>query len=67
MELFANYALTTAYYPQTNGKVESVNKKLKNILETMLVDWIDLLHDATAIANGRYNESIRMSPFQADY
>ena len=75
VELFADYELTTvhssAYYPQTNGKVESLNKKLKNILKAMLVEtgmnWIDLLHDATAIANGRFNESIGMSPFEALY
>ena len=56
-------------HPQIQGKVETVNKSLKDFLckmhEDSGLDWVYLLADATSAYNNSYNSSIKTSPYEA--
>ena len=72
-DLFAELLATVVHgrprHPETQGKVESVNKSLKSLLRTKVVDtgedWLDLLQHTTASYNNRRNTSIETNPFEA--
>jgi hypothetical protein len=63
--------LSTAYHPQTDGKTERANaiteQYLRSFVSYQQDDWVKWLPLAEFTYNGTYSESIKMSPFFANY
>jgi hypothetical protein len=63
--------LSSAYHPQTDGQMERVNQIIEDILRAcVLTDglkWDKHLPLAEFLYNNSYQESIKMSPFEALY
>ena len=61
--------LSTAYHPQTQGQVESLNGWLETYLRMFIShrqdDWMDHLHKAQFAWNNHYHSSIGTTPFFA--
>ena len=59
------------YHPSSNGLVERVNRKILDILKSILpgniYDWDDYLLETQYILNTRIHSSIDMSPYYALY
>jgi hypothetical protein len=66
-----NLNFITAYHPQTDGKTEIVNRIIEDMLRMYVMDksskWEDYLHLVEFAYNNRYQDSLRMSPFEALY
>ncbi|POM68640.1 Gag-pol Polyprotein [Phytophthora palmivora] len=62
--------LTAAFRQQANGITERVNQTIENFLRAFnnsnCDDWDTMLSLAEFAYNSRYQDSIKMSPFQAD-
>jgi len=60
---------STAYHPQTQGQVESLNRWLETYLRMYIShrqdDWMDYLHKAQFAWNNHYHLVIGMTPFFA--
>jgi hypothetical protein len=58
-----------AYHPQIDGQIERVNQIIEDMLSTCLLNddpkWDQYLPLAEFSYNNRYQESIKMSPFEA--
>jgi hypothetical protein len=71
MELGARHNIATPYHPQTNGQVETSNKKIKSILQKtvnqMGKGWKNMLPDALWAYRTTYKPPISMSPYQLVY
>jgi len=67
-KLGSNLSFSSAYHPQTDGKIKGVNKSLGNILRSLVYQnpkWWDLaLAQAEFDYNDTPNRSTGMSPFQ---
>ena len=72
-ELYKNLGIdqrmSTAYHPQTEGQVESLNGWLETYLRMYIShrqdDWMDYLHKAQFAWNNHYHLSIGTTPFFA--
>jgi len=64
-------ALRTTYHPQTDGKTERVNRILEDMLKMYLMHqqrkWEEYLPLVEFTYRNRYQESLKMSPFEALY
>ena len=62
---------SSAYHPQTDGQTERVNQILEDMLRACVLTysqkWDECLPLAEFAYNNRYQESIRMAPFEALY
>ena len=62
---------STAYHPQTDGKTERVNHVLEEMLCMYVMQqptkWEDYLHLVEFSYNNGYQDSLKMSPFEALY
>jgi hypothetical protein len=62
---------SSAYHPQTSGKIERVNQTLEDMLQACVLEfpqkWDDCLPLAEFSYNNSYQESIKMAPFGALY
>ena len=60
---------STAYHPQTEGKIERVNKVLEDMLRMYVMDkptkWKDYLHLIEFSNRNGQQESLGMSPYEA--
>jgi hypothetical protein len=73
--LFAGFGtqldFNTPYHPQTDGKTERVNKVLEDMLRMYAMHqpkkWEDYLPLVEFSYNNGYQESLKMSPFEALY
>ena len=63
--------LSTAYHPQTDGKTERINAITEQYLRAYISyhqdDWVKWLPIAEFAGNDGYSESIKTSPFFANY
>jgi transposase InsO family protein len=66
-----NLNFSTTYHPQTDGKIERVNRIIEDMLRMYVMDkpskWEDYLHLVEFAYNNGYQDSLRMSPFEALY
>jgi hypothetical protein len=66
-----NLNFITTYHPQTDGKTERVNRIIEDMLRMYVMDkpskWEDYLHLVEFSYNNGYQDSLRMSPFEALY
>jgi hypothetical protein len=64
-------AFNTAYHPQTDGQTKRVNKVLEDMLRMYAMHqpkkWEDYLPLVEFAYNNGYQESLKMSPFEALY
>jgi hypothetical protein len=62
---------SSAYHPQTDGQMEQVNQIIENMFCTCALNdgpkWDQHLPLAEFSYNNNYQESIKMSPFEAFY
>ena len=62
---------SSAYYPQTNGQTEVVNRSLGNLLQSLVSDrlksWDQCLYQAEFSYNRSVNRSTSFSPFVITY
>ena len=62
---------STAYHPQTDGKIEKVNKFLEDMLRTYVMDkpgkWEDYLHLVEFVYSNNFQSFAGMSPFEILY
>jgi hypothetical protein len=62
---------STTYHPQTNGHIERVNQILEDMLRMHVMHqpkkWEDYLPLVEFAYNNGYQESLKMSPFEALY
>jgi transposase InsO family protein len=62
-----NINFITTYHPQTDGKIERVNRIIEDMLRIYVMDkpskWEDYLHLIEFTYNNGYQASLRMSPF----
>jgi hypothetical protein len=60
-----------AYHPQTDGQTERVNQILEDMLRACMMEnqgsWDKHLPLAEFLYNNRYQESLKMSPFEVLY
>jgi transposase InsO family protein len=67
-ELGIAKVFTTAYHPQTNGKVERFNRTILNALRTYVAksqaDWYDYTSAITYGYNSRIHASLGFDPFE---
>jgi hypothetical protein len=70
-QLGVNHKLSTAYHPQTDGQTERLNQTLEQYLRSYVNyqqdNWVTLLPLAQFAYNSSHNESIKCSPFFANY
>ena len=63
--------LSSAFHPQTDGQTERVNQVLEQYLRIFVdydqAKWVQLLPTAAFAYNNSFHESIKMSPFYANY
>lgn len=63
--------LSSAYHPQTDGQTERVNQVLEQYLRCTINyhqdNWVDLLSLAEFAYNNTFQDSIRQTPFYANY
>jgi hypothetical protein len=61
----------TAYHYESDGKIERVNQVIEDMLRMYVMDnsdkWEDYLHLVEFAYNNGYQESLKMSPFEALY
>jgi hypothetical protein len=66
-----NLNFSTTYHPQTDGKTERVNRIIEDMLRMYVMDkpskWEDYLHLVEFAYNNGYQDSLKMSPFEALY
>jgi hypothetical protein len=66
-----NLNFSTTYHPQTDGKIERVNRIIEDMLRMYVMDkpskWEYYLHLVEFAYNNGYQDSLRMSPFEALY
>jgi hypothetical protein len=66
-KLGTNLNFSSAYYPQTDGQTEVVNRSLRNILRSLVKEnskqWDHLLAHEEFAYNDSPNRITRMSPF----
>jgi hypothetical protein len=66
-----NLNFSTTYHPQTDGKTERVNRIIEDMLRMYVMDkpskWEVYLHLVEFAYNNGYQDSLRMSPFEALY
>jgi transposase InsO family protein len=66
-----NLNFSTAYHPQTDGKTKRVNRIIEDMLRMYAMDnpskWEYYLHLVEFAYNNGYQDSLRMSPFEALY
>jgi hypothetical protein len=62
---------SSAYHPQTDGQMESVNQILEDMLRACVLNYLDKWDKCLPLAefsyNNSYQESLRMAPFEALY
>ncbi len=63
--------LSTAYHPETDGQTENTNALMERYLRSYVTylqdDWVDWLPLAEFAKNNTYSETIKTSPFFANY
>jgi hypothetical protein len=63
--------MSTAFHPQTDGQTERTNQTLEQFLriycDYQQSNWSDLLAFAAFAYNSAYQETIKMSPYYANY
>jgi hypothetical protein len=61
----------TTYHPQIDGRIESVNQMIEDMLRMYVMDmpskWKDYLHLVEFTYNNGYQASLKTSPFEAWY
>jgi transposase InsO family protein len=66
-----NLNFSTTYHPQSDGQTERVNRVIEDMLRMYVMDktskWEDYLHLVEFTYNNGYQDSLRMSPFEALY
>jgi hypothetical protein len=66
-----NLIIITTYHPQIDGKKERLNRLIEDMLRMYVMDkpskWEDYLHLVEFAYNNGYQDSLRMSPFEALY
>jgi hypothetical protein len=66
-----NLNLSTTYHPESDGKIERVNRVIEDMLRMYVMDkpskWEDYLHLVEFTYNNGYQASLKMSPFEALY
>jgi hypothetical protein len=66
-----NINFITTNHPQTDGKIERVNRIIEDMLRMYVMDnsskWEDYLHLVEFEYKNGYQDSLRMSPFEALY
>jgi transposase InsO family protein len=66
-----NLNFITTYHPHTDGKTERDNRIIEDMLRMYVMDktskWEHYLHLVEFAYNNGYQESLRMSPFEALY
>ena len=69
--LGTNLVRSSAYHPQTSGKIEYVNQILEDMLRACVISlegsWEKWLPLAEFCYSNSYQESIKMAPFEALY
>ena len=70
-ELGTKSKMSTAFHPQTNGQTERVNQILETYLRCYLNygqnNWAKMLPTAQFTYNATFQETIKMSPHEANY
>jgi FPC/CPF motif-containing protein YcgG len=65
------FSFISTYHPQTDGKIEVVNKSLGNLLRSLVTEhhnhWDQILPQAEFAYNDSLNMSTRKIPFQILY
>jgi hypothetical protein len=66
-----NLNFITTYHLESDGKIERVNQVIEDMLRMYVMDkpskWEDYLHLVEFSCNNGYQESLKMSPFEALY
>jgi hypothetical protein len=66
-----NMNFSTTYHPQSDGKTERVNQVIEDMLRMNVMDkpskWEDYLHLVEFAYNNGYQDSLKMSTFEALY
>jgi transposase InsO family protein len=66
-----NLNFSIEYHPQSDGKTERVNRVIEDMLRMYVMDkpykWEDYLHLVDFSYNNGYQDSLKMSPFEAFY
>jgi hypothetical protein len=66
-----NLNFSKTYHPETDGKSETVNQIIEDMLRMHVMDkpykWEDYLHLVDFAYNNGYQASLRMNPFEALY
>jgi hypothetical protein len=66
-----NLNFSTTYHPELDGKAEQLNRVIEDILRMYVMEkptkWEDYLHLVEFTYNNGYQESLKMSPFEALY
>jgi hypothetical protein len=66
-----NMNFRTTYHPQSDGKIERVNQVIEYMLRMYVMDnpskWENYLHLVEFAYNNGYQDSLKMSPFEALY
>jgi transposase InsO family protein len=70
-KLGTNLMFSSAYHPQTDGKIEAVNRSLGDLLRSLVTkhhsSWDNILPQAEFPDNDSVNRSTGKSPFQIVY
>jgi transposase InsO family protein len=66
-----NLKFSTTYHPESDGKIERVNRVIEDILRMYVMEkpskWEYYLHLVEFAYNNGYQTSLKMSPFEALY